>query len=295
MIAARDLFVIGSNIALAVGELLALQIIRKQQGRGPNSALTTILAVAASLTVADLVWEGIEESAIPLQSLRHSFLWFALVVLLSAEATHRMARTCWGPAILLPVAFAVQTVALFFPEWFASREALGALGNKLSALHVGMFLVAYAALLVSAGCSLVFLIVDRRLKATGKLVAVRGATGLARLDEMATRAAGIGALILMLSIALSLVLLLLLAPVRGWAALAVFATDFTIWSSFLIWLYFVAYLVLRSRLGWVGRRGSLAIVIGAVMMVAFYFGGKLLPRGALHGYAAQHSVEKEPR
>jgi HemX protein len=246
-----------------------------------------MIFASAALLVVELSVDSVWRERFPLETLRDSALVFSLILLASVFVAERAANSRIPALVMVPFAMALQCVALFFDRWFATGEARQGLGNTLMTIHIVLFLFSYAAFLVAAAFSVLFLLLDRRLKSRDITPALKHAPGLAGLDQLAHRAAGLGLLLLTLAAGLSFALLARLPEIAGPAVPAArgIAGDLTVWSTAILWAYYAVYLALRDRMGWVGKRACYAILTGLVLVVVFYFAGKVLPGGSLHGFA----------
>ncbi|MGC8842196.1 MAG: cytochrome c biogenesis protein CcsA [Candidatus Sumerlaeaceae bacterium] len=250
--------------------------------------------IAVLVTLADLVAEGFARHAFPLETLADALLWFSLTPLVALMAVHGIARNVWPALALLPLAAISQIASLFFRDWFADEAARNALGDVLLAVHVGLFLLGYGAFIVSGGLAVVYLIVDRRLKQRGMADLWSESTpALGRLERLISAAVGLGVVLWSLGLGLGITLFSRKLPNVEDFSRRAFSTDLTVLTSFVVWLYYLTFTILRRRLGWVGRRACLIVLVGIGLILASYTAGKLQSGSRVHGFSATHAAAME--
>jgi cytochrome c-type biogenesis protein CcsB len=171
---------------------------------------------------------------------------------------------------MLPVALVLFLIsALCFPsEITPLQPALQA--NSILALHVGMMALSYAALSVSFGAALLFLI-------QGEQRRFARLPGRSLLDEIAYKSVLVGFPMLALGIALG----------AYWGNSAWgrwWGWDPKETSALVTWLIYAGYLHARSLGGWRGTRSAVLLLIGFVAVIFTYFVVNLWVAG-LHSYA----------
>lgn len=252
---------------------------------------------ATLLTLADVGAEAIARRTFPLESLADALLWFSTTPLGAVLAIYALTRNVWPAFVLLPLAAACQIASLFFGDWFADETARRALGHTLLGLHVGLFLGGYGSLIAAAGCAIVYVVLDRRLKnLRAPSASPDEAVSLGKLDRLISVCVGIGLVLWGLGLGLGSILF-------GWQVALLqtnlrraFLSDLTVMTSFLLWLYFLAFILLRRRLGWVGKRASIVVLAGFGLLLASYAAGKLQRKGVFHGFSGPQAVQRdEPR
>jgi ABC-type uncharacterized transport system permease subunit len=167
---------------------------------------------------------------------------------------------CRRPYRLLGLAVMPLAVALLVVARAGGGITTGAAsryGNLFLVLHVGLVLAAFAGFTLAAGLSALYLWQERRLKQRPAAVLRRGIPPLATLDALALRTVAWSLPALTLGIAVGLGRLV--AEDDGIDAL-VAATGVT-------WLVWIAYLGLRWRAGWSGRRAAYLALVGFVLVV----------------------------
>ncbi len=173
-------------------------------------------------------------------------------------------------AVLFPGIAALFTVSLlFFPEEVTPLiPALQA--NRILAIHVGMMMMSYSALSVSAGAAVLYLVQD------GKRRFARLPSGRL-LEEIAHKSVLVGFPMLALGIALG----------AWWANSAwgrYWGWDPKETSALVTWLIYAGYLHARGLKGWRGKRSAIVLIAGYVGVLFTYFAVNLWVSG-LHSYA----------
>jgi cytochrome c-type biogenesis protein CcsB len=175
-------------------------------------------------------------------------------------------------AVMLPVAAAMMAVALaFFPsEVTPLVPALQA--NRILGLHVTSMMLAYSALSVSFGASVLYLMqADASGRRHERLPAAEG------LGEVAYWSVLVGFPLLTLGIALG----------AYWANSAwgrYWGWDPKETSALITWLVYAAYLHARGLRGWEGGRSAWLLILGFGAVLFTYFAVNFLISG-LHSYA----------
>ncbi len=175
-------------------------------------------------------------------------------------------------AFVLPVALGMFAISLaFFPSDI--RPLVPALqSNQILGAHVTTIVLSYAALSISFGAAVVFLIQGG---GEGKRFA-RLPSG-ERLEEIANRSVLVGFPLLTLGVALG----------AYWAHSAwsrYWGWDPKETSALVTWLIYAVYLHARNLRGWKGRGSAWLLVIGFGAVLFTYFAVNLWVSG-LHSYA----------
>jgi cytochrome c-type biogenesis protein CcsB len=174
--------------------------------------------------------------------------------------------------VLLPAAVAMMAVALlFFPS--AVRPLVPALqANRILGLHVTSMMLAYSALSVSFGASLLYLV-----QASGSRRRFAHLPDSETLGEIAYWSVLVGFPLLTLGIALG----------AYWANSAwgrYWSWDPKETSALLTWFIYAGYLHARSLRGWDGKRAAFLLLTGYGAVLFTYFAVNFLISG-LHSYA----------
>jgi ABC-type uncharacterized transport system permease subunit len=128
-------------------------------------------------------------------------------------------------------------------------------------VHVGLVLAGLAGLTLAAGLAGLYLWQERLLKHRSRAILRFRAPSLTRLDELAGRVVAVSLIVLTLGMAAGF------ARVRDSSDL-----DVLIGLTVVTWGVFGAYLALRYRLGWRGRRAAYLVLLGFALVVAVRLG-----------------------
>jgi cytochrome c-type biogenesis protein CcsB len=175
-------------------------------------------------------------------------------------------------AVMLPCAVAMMAVALlFFPS--DVRPLVPALqSNRILGLHVTTVMLAYSALSISFGASLLYL-----LQADGSGRRLARLPDADTLSEVAYWSVLVGFPLLTLGIALG----------AYWANTAwgrYWGWDPKETAALLTWLVYAGYLHARGLRGWEGKRAAYLLLGGYAAVLFTYFAVNFLISG-LHSYA----------
>jgi ABC-type uncharacterized transport system permease subunit len=146
------------------------------------------------------------------------------------------------------------------------------LDNWRVGIHVALISFANAGYAIGAAASLMYVLMERQLKARKATKLFSRLPSLAQTERVAWRS------ILWAFPLYSAGLIL--------GVLRAMETDVSLWwadirvvLSGLVWLVFAAYLVLRWRHGWQGRRGAYLLLVGFVLVVALAVVARTIPAG----------------
>lgn len=250
--------------------------------------------IATLLSLADFGAESISRRTFPLDSLADALLWFSTTPLVAVLAIYALTRNVWPAFVLLPLAAVCQIASLFFGDWFADEAARHALGNTLLGLHVGLFFAGYGSIIAAAGCAIVYVILDRRLKSPRALdVSPDETVSLGKLDRLIAVCVGLGVVLWGLGLGLGSILFGRQVAQLQTNPHQAFFTDLTVLTSFGLWLYFLTFTLLRRQLGWVGKRASLVVLVGFGLLLGSYAAGKLQRNGVFHGFSVPQAVQRD--
>jgi cytochrome c-type biogenesis protein CcsB len=176
------------------------------------------------------------------------------------------------PAVMLPGAVAMMAVALlFFPS--EVKPLVPALqSNRILGLHVTTMMLAYSALSISFGASILYLV---QADASGRRHA--RLPDAESLGEVAYWSVLVGFPLLTLGIALG----------AYWANNAwgrYWGWDPKETSALLTWFVYAGYLHARGLRGWEGKRAAYLLLVGYAAVLFTYFAVNFLISG-LHSYA----------
>ncbi|MEX2159057.1 MAG: c-type cytochrome biogenesis protein CcsB [Dehalococcoidia bacterium] len=173
-------------------------------------------------------------------------------------------------AFLVPVSLALFAVALaFFPREL--RPLIPALqANRILGAHVATIMLSYAALSVSFGAAVAYLL-------QGEHRRLPGLPSSETLEEIANRSVLIGFPMLTLGITLG--------AFWGYSAWGRYwGWDPKETSALMTWLVYSGYLHARNLRGWKGRGAAWLLVVGFAAVLFTYFAVNLWVSG-LHSYA----------
>ena len=267
------------TVATDVGTTMAVATPGRVPGwLGPAASTSAWLAVA-TLT-ASLVARWMAGGRPPLSNMWEftvAFGWGVILFYVLFELRARQDGEGWPSArtvgaFVLPVALGMFAVSLaFFPSDI--RPLVPALqSNRILGAHVTTMVMSYAALSVSFGAAVVYLIQGG---GEGKRFA-RLPSG-ERLEEIANRSVLVGFPLLTLGVTLG----------AYWAYSAwgrYWGWDPKETSALVIWLIYAAYLHARNLRGWKGTGAAWLLVIGFGAVLFSYFAVNLWVSG-LHSYA----------
>ena len=167
---------------------------------------------------------------------------------------------CRAPFRLLGLAVMPLAAVLFALAWAAGggRAEASGLGTVFLAFHVGLVTLGLAAFTIGAALAAVYLWQDRRLKRRSPTLLRVRAPSLATLDSLLGRTVAVGLAALTAGIATGLARLG--AEGRG--------LDAVVAMTFVAWVVYAAFLLLRHEAGWRGRRAALLALAGFAIVVA---------------------------
>jgi cytochrome c-type biogenesis protein CcsB len=175
---------------------------------------------------------------------------------------------------VLPIALTMFAVSLaFFPSnLYPLMPALQA--NRILGAHVATMMLSYAALSVSFGAAVIYL-----LQGEGKQPRFSRLPSGSVLEEVANRSVLVGFPMLALGIALG----------AYWGNMAwgrYWGWDAKETSALVTWLIYAGYLHARNLRGWRGNRAAWLLVVGFAAVLFTYFVVNLVPWiPGLHTYA----------
>jgi len=200
--------------------------------------------------------------------------WALVLVYFLVE--HLMKVKTYG-ALLVPAALVMMLVAQVLG---ASRGVLAEVTSEQAVLldhwrvgiHVALITFANAGYAIGAAASLMYVLMERQLKARKATKLFSRLPSLAQTERVAWRS------ILWAFPAYSAGLIL--------GVLRAIETDVSLWwadirvvLSGFVWLVFAAYLILRWRHGWQGRRGAYLLLVGFALVVVLAVVARTVPAG----------------
>jgi len=231
----------------AIGLLHALIVaLRRNSSLFPAAILAFRIAVV--IHAVSLVELGMLSGHIPADNVYESLSLCAFLVAVAYLIVHhRYGLASAGVAIFPLVFLMAQVGAMEIPVagWTDLRVR-----QSWLLVHVLLILTGYAALLVTAIGSILYLVQERRLKAKASKSALDRLPPLATLDNLVTRAMGLGFVFITLGVIAG----------STWA----FVESGTRWFgeakiilSLITWALCLAMIFLRASAGWRGRRAAM--------------------------------------
>lgn len=242
----------GALVSYAAGSLFAL-VPRRSRGASATPFAAWCAAFGALLHTAAIVRSGIAAGRCPLATLPEVLSALAWSLTLAALLVFWRSRLDVVLAIELPVASIVLLLAEVLPH-----EALPAGGTppvSFLRFHLTVILFGVAALSITFAASLMYLLMDRALKAKRPIAAFRRLPSLEACDRLAYRSLGVAFGLLTLGI-LSGVVINDFETGAPWT----WRPEETL--AILAWLLLGVLVVARLGWGWRGRRASLLMVLG---------------------------------
>jgi cytochrome c-type biogenesis protein CcsB len=239
---------------------------------GAAGVARTLMYAALALLTASIAFRAVAVERPPLGNLWEYTVALGWGIVLFTAVFERAFREGSLAAVMLPGAAAMMAVALvFFPSEI--RPLVPALqSNRILGIHVTTMVLAYSALSVSFGASVLYL-----------LQAGSGGRRFARLPEPETLEEAaywsvlVGFPLLTLGIALG----------AYWANTAwgrYWGWDPKETAALLTWLVYAGYLHARGLRGWEGKRAAYLLLAGYAAVLFTYFAVNFLISG-LHSYA----------
>lgn len=226
-----------------------LTLIRKREHM--FRAALGAFAIGGVLHFVSIVEEGLTTNRCPIQNLYETLSMCAFLIV--------------AVFLLVYWRYKVESLSVFvFPLVFV-MSLVATLGNPVSAwpspvvrnawltFHVVTVLLGYAALLVTAGSSILYLFQERELKSKKPRKFYYRLPPLGTLDELISRSMAVG------------FVLITIATIAGitWAFIELgtrWITEPKIAISFATWGTYMAMLFLRVTAGWRGRKAAIMVI-----------------------------------
>ncbi len=240
---------------------------------GAGTFARAALFLALGLLTASIAFRAVAVERPPLGNLWEYTIALGWGMVLFTTAFEAAFKERAIPAVMLPAAVAVMAVALVFFPSDISPLVPALQSNRILGLHVTSVLLAYSALSVSFGASVLY------------LLQADGATGrrfprlpdAEQLNEIAYWSVLVGFPLLTLGIALG----------AYWANSAwgrYWGWDPKETAALLTWLVYAGYLHARGLRGWEGKRAAYLLLAGYGAVLFTYFAVNFLISG-LHSYS----------
>lgn len=170
--------------------------------------------------------------------------------------------------LMLPLFF--QIISSFFIKDYI--EVPPALRGNLLGFHVSSALLGYAAITISAGYGLLYLMLYHDIKSNQFGVIYKRLPDLETLERMSFAATFVGTALLTVSITLGMI----------WLPLAIESFSYAdpkLFSAIAVWVVYVFCLAARQVAGWKGRRMMVATLAGFILAVISIAVTTILPYG----------------
>jgi len=211
------------------------------------------IAVGSVSHLAAIVMQGFAQNQAPVQSLHQMASLAGFLITWSFLVVYWRYKYDSLAAFVFPTIFLLTLVgALGGPVEPWAGEGMR---TWWLSLHVGLFLLGYAALSLTFVAGVMYLIQERELKSKRPRGFSDRLPPLRKLDEMASQTLAVG----FVMVTLGLVAASFYAFVEWGASWIV---DPTIALAFLTWAIYVAMLFSRMVVGWRGRKGAYFAIAG---------------------------------
>jgi ABC-type uncharacterized transport system permease subunit len=243
----------GALVSYAAGSLLGLVPWRRGGGPPARPLAPWCAGIGALLHSAALLQTGWSLGRCPLATLPEVLSALAWAFTLAALLVWWRVRLDAVLAIELPIAFSVLLLSRILP-----RDAFASAAGPPAAFvrfHLTVILFGVAALSITFAASVLYLAVDRALKAKRPIAAFRRLPSLEACDRLAYRSLGVAFALLTLGI-LSGAVINDAETGAPWT----WRPEETL--AILAWLLLGTLVLARLGWGWRGRRASLLMVLG---------------------------------
>jgi ABC-type transport system involved in cytochrome c biogenesis permease subunit len=206
----------------------------------------------------------------PAQTLFEFAYFFTWVMVTNYVVIEAFRQNQSPGALLLPIVAIMQAAAIALPKPGIDHPGMEALPVGLLGWHIGVIMLGYGFLTASCVAGALYLIQERnlRLKRWGPLY--YRLPSLEVLDIWGGRFVMVGFPLLTVGIGSGL-----LFARQSWEA---FWHDPKVLFTFVVWLFYGAYLLMRKYWGWGGRKAAWWSVAGVAILLINYFVVNLLSR-----------------
>ncbi|MDH3197544.1 MAG: cytochrome c biogenesis protein CcsA [Candidatus Krumholzibacteria bacterium] len=226
--------------------------------RAPSRPARTALLATIGVHILAIVLHLGETGRFPLASGGEGLRFFALctaIVYLYLEI--RIRTPAMGPFII-GLAFVFQLAASVRPTPSVALPAV--LESGWFAVHAGTAILSFSAFAIATAASTLYVLLYRELHRGRPGFIFRRIPSLEALDEMSLRAVRLGLMLLTIGIATGA-----LWAKDAWGRY--WSWDPKECTSLTIWLVYVAYLWVRTRGGWSGKRVAYFAMVGFALIV----------------------------
>jgi len=215
-----------------------------------------------------LAEEGLLSRQLLTASIHNSESLLAFVVMVVFMLVYAFYRTVSPGIVAFPIVFLLTFVSALGQQPFLDTS--GGLRTGWLLAHIGLIFTGYAALFLSFGASLLYLLQERALKSKNQIRILTSLPPLGTIDEIGYRSLLLGFPFMTLGlIAGSVVAQAKFGPS--------YFTDSKVLLSLLMWAVYLILLYTRWSAGWRGRRAaylaSAAFVVAIVAWAANFFSG----------------------
>ncbi len=220
---------------------------------------------------------GLQLGSFPAVTLTDSLLLLSLFLVTTVAVAMTVARFYLLGLILIPCIIVLNIMSVWLGKLVKAPSAEAYLQSTFAVLHIPFFLLSYALFILAAGISVLYVALDYQMKHKRYMRLFDRFPPLMRMDHYTHRCITFGFVFLTVGI------------VTGWLFAQQVRTMFSymdakVLSSVVLWLYYVMYLHLRPRIGWIGKRTGYVAITGCVLIVIAYVSGNFLGVSKFHGY-----------
>jgi len=254
----------------ALGLLYALFSLSRRDGL-LNRIAVPAMALGMVFQFVALAEEGLLSRQLLTASIHNSESLLALVIMGVFMIAYGFYRTLSPGIVAFPIVFLLTFVASSGQQSFVTSEGVR---RSWLGIHIGFIFIGYAALFLSFGASILYLLQERNLKAKNGAGILTNLPSLGVIDELGYRSLLLGFPFMTLG--------LVAGSVIAQASFGpTYFKDSKVVLSVLMWLVYLILVYTRWNSGWRGRRAAFlaaaAFVVAIVAWVANYF-------SAVHGF-----------
>jgi ABC-type uncharacterized transport system permease subunit len=247
------------------------------KGAAPNRIGIVTAWVAVGCMGIGLLMRGLQTQSFPAATLKDSMLLLSFFLMVANAVAIAILHFDLLGAILSPCIILLNIASLLFEKLVKAASAELYLRSAFAVLHIPFFLLSYALFILAAAIGILYIALDHQMKNKSYLPLFDRFPPLMRMDYYIHRCISFGFLLLTLGI------------VTGWLFAQQVRTMFSymdakVLSSVILWVYYIAYLHLRTRIGWIGKRSSYVAIMGCILIAVAYVSGNFLGMSKIHGY-----------
>jgi ABC-type uncharacterized transport system permease subunit len=247
------------------------------KGEAPNRIGIPAAWVAVGCMGLGLLVNGLQLGSFPAATLKDSLLLLSFFLIATNAVVIAILRFDLLAAILTPCIILLNIMSLSFDRLVKAPSAESYLQSAFAVLHIPFFLLSYALFILAAGIGILYIALDYQMKNKSYLRLFNRFPPLMQMDHYTYRCISFGFLFLTLGIATGW---LFAQQVRSMFSYM----DAKVLSSVVLWLYYIVYLHLRTRIGWIGKRTGYVAITGCVLIIIAYVSGNFLGVSKFHGY-----------